>query len=86
MVSNLTQMGAALVAFDVVFAEDDPMNPSLIATSMVGLDEETKAKLSLLPSNDETFAEVIKKSRVVLGQAGYWEEREADTTAPPPSA
>ena len=84
MVSNLTQMGAALVAFDVVFAESDPMNPSLIATSMPGLDEETKAKLSLLPSNDETLAEVIKKSRVVLGQAGFWEKRDADETAPPP--
>ncbi len=84
MVSNLTQMGAALVAFDVVFAEDDPMNPSLIAATMPGLDEETRAKLSILPSNDEFLAKVIKKSRVVLGQAGYWEEREADETAPPP--
>ncbi|MBT5307862.1 MAG: CHASE2 domain-containing protein, partial [Rhodospirillaceae bacterium] len=84
MVSNLTQMGAVLVAFDIVFAEPDPMNPSLIATSLVGLDEETKAKLSLLPDNDDVFAKVIKKSRVVLGQTGYWEEREADAKAPPP--
>ncbi|MBT4932740.1 MAG: adenylate/guanylate cyclase domain-containing protein [Rhodospirillaceae bacterium] len=84
MVTNLTQMGAVLVAFDVVFAEPDPMNPSLIANSLGGLDEETKAKLSLLPDNDEIFAQVIKKSRVVLGQTGYWEERDADAIAPPP--
>jgi adenylate cyclase len=84
MVTNLTQMGAALVAFDIVFAEPDPMNPSLIANSMAGLDEETRAKLSLLPDNDVTLAKVIKKSRVVLGQAGFWEVREADETAPPP--
>ncbi|MBL6929875.1 MAG: adenylate/guanylate cyclase domain-containing protein [Rhodospirillales bacterium] len=84
MVQNLTQMGAVLVAFDVVFAEPDPMNPSLIANSLGGLDEKTKAKLSLLPDNDEIFAQVIKKSRVVLGQTGYWEERDADAIAPPP--
>lgn len=84
MVSNLTQMGAVLVAFDMVFAEPDPMNPALIANSIHGLDEETKAKLSLLPDNDVTFAKVIKKSRVVLGQTGFWEKREADAVAPPP--
>jgi adenylate cyclase len=84
MVTNLTQMGAVLVAFDIVFAEPDPMNPSLVAKSMPGLDEETKAKLSILPDNDEIFAQVIKKSRVILGQTGYWEEREADAVAPPP--
>ena len=84
MVKNLTQMGAVLVAFDIVFAEPDPMNPSLIANSIDGLDEETKAKLSLLPDNDDILAQVMKKSRVVLGQTGYWEEREADAVAPPP--
>ena len=39
---------------------------------VVGLDEATKAKLRALPSNDLVFARVIKESRVVLGQAGYW--------------
>lgn len=40
MVSNLMQMGAGLVAFDVVFAEPDRLNPQNIADSLVGLDEE----------------------------------------------
>jgi len=84
MTHNLTQMGAVLVAYDVVFAEPDPMNPSLIATSLKGLDDETRTKLRLLPDNDLAFAKVIKKSTVVLGQAGYWEKRDADDKAPPP--
>ncbi len=77
LVQNLMQMGAVLVAFDIVFAEPDRMNPSDIAESLAGLDEETKEKLRKLPGNDAMFAEVIRKSRVVLGQAGYWEERES---------
>ena len=84
MVKNLTKMGAALVAFDVVFAEPDPMNPSLIANSLEGLDDKTREKLSLLPDHDRTFAKAIRKSRVILGQTGYWEKRDADATAPPP--
>jgi len=84
MVQNLMQMGAGLVAFDVTFPEPDRMNPAGIADDIKGLDEETKNKLRAIPSNDEIFAGVIKKSRVVLGQTGYWEEREADAKAPPP--
>ncbi len=84
MVQNLMQMGARLVAFDVTFPEPDRMNPASIADNIKGLDEETKSKLRAIPSNDEIFARVIKKSRVVLGQTGYWEKRDADAKAPPP--
>ncbi len=75
LVQNLMQMGAVLVAFDIVFAEPDRMNPSDIADSLGGLDDATRKKLRKLPGNDDIFADVIRKSRVVLGQAGYWEER-----------
>jgi len=74
LIQNLTQMGAGLVAFDIVFAEPDRMNPGKIPETVVGLDEATIAKLRALPSNDEVLARVVRKSRVVLGQAGYWEE------------
>ena len=84
MVGNLMQMGAVLVAFDVTFPEPDRMNPAGIADDIKGLDEETKNKLRAIPSNDEIFAKMIKKSRVVLGQTGYWEKRDADEKAPPP--
>jgi len=77
LVENLFEMGAAQVAFDVVFAEPDRMNPSGIADSLAGIDDQTRAKLRSLPGNDDVLADVIKKSRrVVLGYAGYWDERE----------
>jgi adenylate cyclase len=82
LVQNLMQMGAVLVAFDIVFAEPDRMNPSDVADNLQGLDEATKARLKTLPSNDQVFADVIKKSRVVLGQATYWDKIE--TKAGPP--
>src|SRR3954471_487341 len=68
MVTRVTQMGAAAIGFDVVFAEADRSSPSLAADTFHGLDEETRAKLKALPSNDAVFAEAIGNSRVVLGQ------------------
>ena len=82
LIQNLMQMGAALVAFDIVFAEPDRMNPNKIPDTVVGLDEATKAKLRALPSNDEIMSRVIRKSRVVLGQAGYWEKLETKRGPP----
>jgi len=76
MVQNLMQMGAILIAFDVVFAEPDGKSLGAMADSAVGLDNETRDKQKNLPSNDEVFASVIKKSRVVLGQAGRVSETE----------
>ncbi len=76
MVQNLMQMGALVVAFDIVFAEPDRMNPGGVVESMYGLDDETKKRLLKLPGNDAIFANVIKKSRVVLGQAGFWQKLE----------
>lgn len=82
MTNNLMQMGAALVAFDIVFAEPDRMNPESVIAAIPGLDEETRKHLKSLPSNDEIFGDIIKRSRVVLGQSGYWEKR--DIKAGPP--
>ncbi|MEX0694060.1 MAG: adenylate/guanylate cyclase domain-containing protein [Rhodospirillales bacterium] len=76
MVENLMKMGAVLVAFDIVFAEPDRMNPSSVASNLAGLDDETKGKLLALKSNDQIFADMIRKSRVVLGQAGRPSETE----------
>ena len=76
MVENLMKMGAVVVAFDVVFAEPDRMNPAAIADALKGLDEETKNKIRQFKSNDEIFAETIKRSRVVLGQSTVESELE----------
>jgi adenylate cyclase len=66
---KLKKYGVVAVANDIVFAEPDRTNPGLIADSMRGLDKETKEKLKKMPSNDETYARVIKAYNVVLGQS-----------------
>lgn len=76
LVDNLMKMGAVVVAFDIVFAEPDRMNPAAIADALKGLDEDTKNKIRQFKSNDEIFAEAIKRSRVVLGQSTVENELE----------
>jgi adenylate cyclase len=70
LVANLTRLGAVVIAFDIVFAEPDRLNPKAAADAFRNLDEETRAKLRALPSNDQIFADAIGRSRVVLGESG----------------
>ena len=72
-----------MIAFDAVFSEPDRLNPAFAADTFRNLDEETRAKLRALPSNDQIFADAIKASRVVLGESGLPEEIAAlDKTLP----
>ena len=83
LVTELTRLGAVVIAFDAVFSEPDRLNPGDAADTFRNLDEDTRAKLRALPSNDEVFAEAIRKSRVVLGESGAAEELAAlDKTLP----
>jgi adenylate cyclase len=83
LVTELTRLGAVVIAFDAVFSEPDRLNPAFAADTFRNLDEETRARLRALPSNDEVFAEAIKASRVVLGESGLPEEIAAlDKTLP----
>jgi adenylate cyclase len=83
MIVNLTNLGAAAIAFDVVFAEPDRLNPDIAANTMRYLDEVTRSKLRALPSNDQIFAEAIRRSRVVLGETGLAEVNpQIDKTLP----
>jgi adenylate cyclase len=70
LISRLTQMGALVIAFDVVFAEPDRMSPSVAADEFRDLDDATRTKLRALPSNDAVLADALKNSRVVLGESG----------------
>jgi adenylate cyclase len=70
LVTQLTELGVAAIAFDVIFAEPDRMSPSIAAMSFRDLDDDTRSKLHNLPSNDEVLAEAIRHSRVVVGQVG----------------
>jgi len=70
LVSNLTRLGPAAIGFDVMFAEPDRLNPAMAAQTLRNLDEETRAKLRALPSNDELLAQAMQQSRVALGETG----------------
>jgi adenylate cyclase len=70
MITRLTKLGAAAIAFDVVFSEPDRLSPALAADVYRDLDEETRNKLRALPSNDQIMADAIRQSRVVLGETG----------------
>jgi len=70
LVDRLTALGAAGIAFDVLFAEPDRTSPAVVAAEHPGLDAETRDRLAALPGNDEVLAAAIARSRVVLGQSG----------------
>src|SRR3978361_860649 len=40
LITNLTQQGAMVIAFDIIFAEPDRLNPDAAADSIRNLDEE----------------------------------------------
>jgi adenylate cyclase len=83
LVNELTRLGAVVIAFDVVFSEPDRLNPDFVADAFPNLDEQTRAKLKALPSNDQIFADAIRASRVVLGESGSSDELAAiDKTLP----
>ena len=70
IITNLTRLGAVVIAFDAVFSEPDRLNPDVAADSFRGLDEATRERLRALPSNDRIMADAIRQSRVVLGESG----------------
>ncbi|MGC1355018.1 MAG: adenylate/guanylate cyclase domain-containing protein, partial [Xanthobacteraceae bacterium] len=70
LVSEIARAGAVAIGFDIVFPEPDRMSPSVAEKSFRGLDPETRAKLDGLASNDDIFADAIRRARVVVGQAG----------------
>src|SRR6202790_655857 len=83
LVTNLTKLGAVVIAFDVIFSEPDRLNPDVAADTFRNLDEETRGKLRALPSNDQLFADAMRRSRVVLGESGLPEvQSEFDKSLP----
>src|SRR3981081_3469075 len=83
MVANLTRLGAVVIAFDVIFSEPDRLNPDAAADTFRNLDEATREKLRALPSNDQVFADTMRRARVVLGESGLpYVISELDKTLP----
>src|SRR3954468_14680752 len=70
LVNSLNRLGPAAIGFDVMFAEPDRLNPAVAAETLRNLDQDTRAKLRALPSNDDLLAEALRRSRVALGETG----------------
>jgi adenylate cyclase len=74
LVTRLKGYGVGVVGFDVVFAEEDQSSPKQLLKSHPDLPEEAVLALQKLPDNEETFAQAMRKARVVAGQVGVFEE------------
>src|SRR3954451_13315628 len=63
MIINLSRLGAAVIAFGIMFSEPDRLNPDIAANTIRYLDEVTRSRLRALPSNDQILADAIRRSR-----------------------
>ncbi|HEY1384914.1 MAG TPA: adenylate/guanylate cyclase domain-containing protein [Dongiaceae bacterium] len=68
---KLTEMGAVVVAFDVVFAEPDRTSPAIIVRTLPADPQYDAARrqLALLPDPDQQFAEALARSPSILAFA-----------------
>ncbi|NLS05432.1 adenylate/guanylate cyclase domain-containing protein [Rhizobium sp. P32RR-XVIII] len=93
LVNRLSEMGAAAIAFDILFAEPDRLSPRAVVGTVSGVDP---GLLAQLPDNDEIFADAMAGKPVVLGfglsnegtyrppvKAGFAFTGESPITAPP---
>src|SRR5262245_66108636 len=70
LLTRLYEMQVVAIAFDVVFPEPDRASPGEAVKHFRNLDEATREILIHQPSNDDVFADVIGRGRVVVGQSG----------------
>jgi adenylate cyclase len=78
LTDRLTADGAVVIGFDMVFAEPDRTSPEALVQQLQGGPPALLAMLGSLPSHDAQFADALRRSRVVLGEA-------ATETAGPPA-
>jgi adenylate cyclase len=83
LVVRLSQYGAAVIGFDVLFAEPDRTSPTVAAETIRGLDPATREALRRLPNNDELLAQAISQAKVVVGQSGFRTIEVSEESGPP---
>jgi len=83
LIGHLNDLGAKVIAFDIVFAEPDRTSPGRIAQSLP--DEEAyvsvKTALQELPDNDRIFAKAIEEAGNVV--TGFTRARPEETLRKP---
>ena len=69
LIEQILRSGAVVLSFDVIFAEPNRTSPGTIARNIKNLPKDVVPELNKLPSNDRVMANMIRRTRVVLGQA-----------------
>jgi adenylate cyclase len=82
LLGRLGELGAAVVACDILFPERDRYSPPVYAESLAGRDPKLAAALSALPDNDALMAGAMAERLVVLGVAGIGAEIDGAVRAP----
>ncbi|MEM1200854.1 MAG: adenylate/guanylate cyclase domain-containing protein [Pseudomonadota bacterium] len=68
LVKRLTNLGAAAIAFDIVFSEPDRTSPNRLADLLRSLDLlKEDANLESLPDNDKLLAEFLRQTPTIGG-------------------
>jgi adenylate cyclase len=71
LVNRLNELGAAAIAFDILFIEPDRTSPARLVEDMEGIapDDPLIARFAKMSDHDQMFATAIGRSHVVLGFA-----------------
>lgn len=84
LTDRLTEAGAAVIAYDIVFSEPDRTAPGRLAERLrTNGDREAAAVIARLPDPDETLARSLEASPAVLG---YFLTHDGHAQAPSPKA
>ena len=69
LIERLGALGAAVIAFDIVFAEPDRTSPALALKDLEDLapDDPLVKRVEALPDHDRLFGQALGQSRVVTG-------------------
>lgn len=71
LVEKIARGGAAAIGMDIVFAEPDRTSPGLLVDGLPQLSDAARAELKAAPDHDLIFAQIISRTRTVLGQSAY---------------
>jgi adenylate cyclase len=85
LVDRLNALGAAAIAFDIVFSEPDRTSPSRMLAELKDLkpDDPLVARLRALPDHDQVLAAAIGRANVATG---FVLNEQTETRAPLPKA
>lgn len=74
LVEQISERGAAVIGFDMLFPEPDRLAPSEFTSIYNELSPDVARQIQDLPSMDAVFARVIGRNPVVLARAGVTDE------------